>query len=83
MGEVKDMMKRLERWTEAHRCADLTIKISSQGRMMLSTDEQRVVLTFVESMQALHGILREYRAHGFATDEGPQGPEPDASTGVP
>ena len=69
MGEIKDMGERLERWTEAHRTGDVVVKVSSHGRLMLRFEEEMVVMTCIESMQLLRGILQAYTTHGFNTPE--------------
>lgn len=80
MGEVKDITQRLERWSEAHRTSDLVVKVSSHGRLMLSSDEGSMVLSFVDSMRCLQGVLSEYKRYGFGVDDGPQGSEPVAGS---
>lgn len=82
MGEVKELGRRLERWTEAHRGDDLTVKVSSHGRLMLRSGDDTLVLEFVESMHLLQGVLREYTEHGFNTSEEPETDPPPATNAL-
>lgn len=79
MGDVKELGGRLERWTVAFDDpnSDFTIKVSSHGRLMLSSRDSRFVLTTVSAVQCMQGVIREYMLHGFGPQPSDPGPDLD------
>lgn len=62
MGQVISLTERLERWEEAYASSqgDVTIAVSTMGRISLEVMGRRTVLEFVEAMTALQAVGKHF-----------------------
>lgn len=75
MADVIDISSKLERWVVAFESADLTVSVSSHGRLKLDPSKLRAVLSCTDMVRLVQGIIRAMAEHGF-----PPQPDPPADS---
>ncbi len=82
MSDVIDISSKLERWIVAFRRPGLTVrdelevKVSNHGRLMLTVGQEHQIVSCVEMVTLVTGIVRAMAEHGFP----PTPPDPPADT---
>jgi hypothetical protein len=70
---ITSLTPRLERWLPAFEHADVSLKVSNHGRLMVRVKGEHCILACTDMVAAVQGMIRVMADHGFP----PPAPEPN------
>jgi hypothetical protein len=64
-AKIYELGSKLERWSPPVEVSNMTISISSNGRIKLTSGKDIKILSFIESITFMDAIIRGFKSFDF------------------